>query len=383
MFFILLPLCFIFYEVNYIILVYITIKIFYQFYTNNLTLEDQYQIDINKKNKTKKSLIYVLVKYSDQLYFDNIIKNLNEKLSLYVNNYDSVQDYKKIWITKDNYVYYDKKLFLEEEDYHYKFFIDKDSLKIHAYINHELIGGSYLLTLFYSFLNTPQKSPEILFPKSSIFNLFYSLKLILNYKNIPKIEKDFLPLVNDKKEIKRYKNKYTIEKNTKFRSKTIILYNIMKTLHTCLNLKRPLICYLPIAFQNFKNVKNNIGLMWLSFEEKDTPETIEKKIYDARYQILATNSLLLYKSNSKNISSTVRKSVDAVISFMIGTENSDIDVSWTFENISEYPIYVSITSIMKENCIDITQTLTCSTFKFDNSKCKNFQEVLFENYNIF
>lgn len=382
MFFILLPLCFIFYEVNYIILVYIIIKIFYQFYMNNLTLEDQYQIDINKKNKTKKSLIYVLVKYSDQLYFDNIIKNLNEKLSLYVNNYNSIQDYKKIWITKDNYVYYDKKLFLEEEDYHYKFFIDKDSFKIHAYINHELIGGSYLLTLFYSFLNTPQKSPDILFPKSSIFNLFYSLKLILNYKNIPKIEKDFLSLVNHKDQIKRYKNKYSIEKNTKFRSKTIILYNIMKTLHTCLNLKRPLICYLPIAFQNFKNVKNNIGLMWLSFEEKDTPETIEKKIYDTRYQILATNSLLLYKSNNKNISSKVRKSVDAVISFMIGAENSDIDVSWTFENISEYPIYVSITSIMKENCIDITQTLTCSTFKFDNSKCKNFQEVLFENYKI-
>jgi hypothetical protein len=279
-------------------------------------------------------------------------------------------------------VYYDKKLFLEEEDYHYKFFIDKENLKIHAYINHELIGGSYLLTLFYSFVNTPQKSPEILFPKSSIFNLFYSLKLILNYKNIPKIKNDFLPLVNDKKEIKRYKNKYIIEKNTKFRSKTIILYNIMKTLHTCLNLKRPLICYLPIAFQNFKNVKNNIGLMWLSFEEKDTLESVEKKIYDARYQILATNSLLLYKSNSKNISSEVRKSVDAVISFMIGTENSDIDVSWTFENISEYPIYVSITSIMKENYIDITETLTCSTLKFDNSKYKNYYDVLFENYKL-
>ena len=51
----------------------------------------------------------------------------------------------------------------------------------------------------------------------------------------------------------------------------------MKILYSCLNLKRPLICYLPIAFQNFKNVKNNIGLMWLSFEDKDTIEIIEKK----------------------------------------------------------------------------------------------------------
>ena len=383
MFFILLlPLCFIFYEINYLILIYISIKIFYKFYANNLTLEDQYQIDINKKNNSKKSLIYVIVKYSDYSYFNTVIKNLNEKLNLYVKNYNLIQDYKKIWITKDNYVYYDKKLFTEEEDYHYKFFIDKENLKIYAYINHELIGGSYLLTLFYSFLNTPQKSTDILFPKSSIFNLIYSLKLILNYKNIPIIENDFLPLIHDKEDIKRYKNKYTIEKNTVFHSKTIILYNIMKILYSCLNLKRPLICYLPIAFQNFKNVKNNIGLMWLSFEDKDTIEIIEKKIYDARYQILATNSILLYNANNKNISSDVRKSVDAVISFMLGTENSDIDVSWTFENVSEYPIYVSITSIMKENYIDITQTLTCSTSNFDISKSKNFQEILFENYKI-
>ena len=377
-------LYFIIYEINYYTQRFYN-TIYNLIYTceENLTLEDQYQIDINKKNKTKKSLIYVLVKYSDQLYFDNIIKNLNEKLISYVKNYNSIQDYKKIWFTKDNYVYYDKKLFMEEEEYHYKFFIDKENLKIYAYINHELIGGSYLLTLFYSFLNTPQKPTEILFPKSSIFNLIYSLKLILNYKNNPRIEKDFLPLVNTKEEIKRYKNKYTLNKYNEFHSKTIILYNIMKILHSCLNLKRPLICYLPIAFQNFKNVKNNIGLMWLSFDEKDTLETVEKQIYNSRYQILATNSMLLYKSNSKNISSDVRKSVDVVISFMLGTENSNIDVSWTFENISDYPIYVSITSIMKENYIDISQTLTCSTSKFDISKCKNFQETTFENYNIF
>ena len=71
-----------------------------------------------------------------------------------------------------------------------------------------------------------------------------------------------------------------------------------------------------------------------------------------------------------------------VISFMLGTENSNIDVSWTFENISEYPIYVSITSIMKENYIDITQTLTCSTSNFYISKWKNFQETTFEKYKI-
>ena len=374
---------FIFYEINYIIIVCLIFSFtYYYVYKNNLTLEDQYQIDINKKNNTKASLIYVTLQYEDEIYFENILKNLKDKLNMYNCRYNLDQINNRILFDETHYIYYDKKLFINEEYYHYKFFIDKEKLKIYAYINHELIGGSYLLLLFYSFINTPQKSSDILFPKSSIFNLIYSLKLFYKYNNIPTIKNNFLPIIKDKNEIRRYKNKYNMCKNQKFSIKTIILYNIMKTLYNSLDLDRPLICYLPIAFQNYTDVKNNIGLMWLSFDNSDTVESIDRKIYESKYQILATNSLLIYKKNNKNISSSVRKNVDVVISFMIGTDNSNFEVSWTFENISEYPLYVSITSIMKENFIDITQTVTCCTSSFDVKKCENFNQIPFEDYKI-
>lgn len=386
----LLPLTLYFYNLNY----FITIILLYQIYQiltfkENLTIEDDYQKSINIKNKSNGSLIYVTMKYKNNIFFRNVLKQIQDKLCDYNKKYNLEQDFDKI-ITYDNhYIFYNKKEFLQEENYHYKFFIDEKNLKIHAYIKHEYIGGSYLLTLFYSFLNTPQKNISNLFPKSSIFNLIFSAKLLYNYKNIPKIEDNFCEMVNDKNDIKRYVNNYILEKKQNYSSKTIIIYNILDFLYKNLNLNRPLVCYLPIAFQNYRNVKNNIGIMWITYDKNDSLESIDKKLYYSRYQIPATNALLLYKNNEKNTGSNIRKNVDAVITFMLGTENETFDVSWTFENISDYPIYVAIASIMKETYFDIYQTITSSTKNFiidkenvNTLQHEKFQEVTLEDYKL-
>ncbi len=367
----------------------ITIFLLYEIYKllinnkNNLTLEDDYQKRINLKNKSNGSLIYVTMKYNDKDFFEYIVSNIQSKLCEYNTQYNLEQDYDKIISDENHYVFFNKEDFLREEFYHYKFFIDTINMKIYAYIKHEYIGGSYLLKLFYSFLKTPQKNIDKLFPKSNFYNLFLSLKLLYNYKNLPKIENnEYCEFIKYKSEIKRYKNNYVLSKKQNFSIKTIILYNIMKKIHQSLNLQRPLVCYLPIAFQNYKNIKNNIGIMWLTFDPKiDTIETIDKKIYFNRYQVLATNALLLYKKNKKNTSTQIRQNVDVVITFMLGTENESFDVSWTFENISDYPIYVAIASIMKDEHYDIYETITSSTPNLKISK-DQFQEVELNDYKL-
>jgi hypothetical protein len=189
---------------------------------------------------------------------------------------------------------------MDDENYHYKFFIDKENLKVYCYLNHEFIGGSYLLTLFYCFINTAQKNSKILFPKSNIYNLIYSLKLLYNYKSIPKVTNSFITLLNEKKDIKRYIKTYDMSLKQSFSSKTIIIYNILKILYKALNLNRSLICYLPVAFQEYPDIKNNIGVMCISFNKDDTLENIDKQIYESRYLIPATNALLLYNKFNTN-----------------------------------------------------------------------------------
>jgi hypothetical protein len=125
-----------------------------------------------------------------------------------------------------------------------------------------------------------------------------------------------------------------------------------------------LICYLPIAFQSVKGVKNNIGLIWLSFNPNRMSEIeFDKELDKSRWQALASNACLhMIPSPLKNIGKTVRQNVDVVVSFMLGTDDLDFEASWTFEHISDYPIYIAIASIRKSNGdISVTNTITSST----------------------
>ena len=82
----------------------------------------------------------------------------------------------------------------------------------------------------------------------------------------------------------------------------------MLRLYYCLDIKRQgrdLVCYLPIAFYNTKTINNNIGIMWLTFNEADTVDSIKRKMEKNAYQIFGTNfllsnGLLSTKSSSKN-----------------------------------------------------------------------------------
>ena len=320
------------------------------------------------------------MEYDSENYFENILENLEHKLIKYNHNYNSYQSTNKIYYCN---IYYDKYKFLENNNYHYKFFIDRKKLKVYCYLNHEFIGGSYLLTLFHCFIEQPQKSSKILFPKSSIFNIIYCLKLLYNYNNITK---SFipLPLVSKKNEIKRYKKYFNIPLNQKYSSKSVIIYEILKNIYKGLSLNRPLICYLPIAFQEYPNIKNNIGVMCIKFDnQNETVETIDKKIYYSRYQVAATNTLLLYKSFNKSKGSSVRKSVDVIISFMLAKENNaDFNVSWTYENVGEYPVYVAVSSVMKNDEIEVTQTITLNTSCLDLSFDDSFNEINLSEYKL-
>ena len=72
----LIPFSLIFYDISFIILPALILEFtYYCIYKNKLTLEDQYQIDINRKNNTKVSLIYVTIEYKDLICLENVLKN--------------------------------------------------------------------------------------------------------------------------------------------------------------------------------------------------------------------------------------------------------------------------------------------------------------------
>ena len=63
-------------------------------------------------------------------------------------------------------------------------------------------------------------------------------------------------------------------------------------------------------------------------------------------------------------------------------DKTNFKVSWTYENIGEYPIYVAVSSVMKNDKIEVTETITSNTSDFDLYFDNSYQEIPFSDYKL-
>lgn len=324
--------------------------------------EDFYQV--YRKNINKETSIIDVVIEAPKLELDSIVLNMKQALCNFNIQYNKTYNNK---IEQIN-MFDDIVPFKSCTEFVYKAYVDKNTGKIYCKFNHELLGGSNLGKITFTINRVKQPN---LFLESKLWHSALALRLWLNKNNLPKTSEP-LPLIQERNDILRYTAKYSFERCKTISTKGRILYNILKDLYTCLALKRQLVCYLPIAFQNTPDAYNNIGLIWITYDPYDTEASIEKQLNDNAYQALATNFILRNKLHTdQNVGSNVRKNVDAVITIIFSSDTTDLSCSWTFKNISEYPVYVAVSSRLSGNTVMITQTLTVSTPAFNIDKSEN------------
>jgi hypothetical protein len=323
------------------------------------TVEDDYQMSrIHKTKYGNGAFIHIYLNMGrpmDTLALKSITKKLNtykEKYNFYNPDYYISNNEDFIFLNEDD--------FIACHDFHYKFHILSNN-EIHAIIRHELIGGSFLLELFYCFLEMEQRSTESLFPCS---NSLYSLGFIPLYFSIPKIpDSKKLPLFTNNSDIQMYINTYVKNEN-----KNVIMYNALQQVLDGLpdNFNRPLIGYIPIAFQPYHNVRNNIGLIWFSITKQTTQKEFEKQLTKNQWHSIVTNACIHTLPLLPSMGSKVRSNVDIVVSFMVGKDNHPLHASWTFCKVSEYPFYLALCSVKTDQGTYISETLTVSTPNFKN-----------------
>jgi len=351
------------------ILYYVTKK-----WNSRVTVEDNYQQIINKKNNTTQSVIDSIA------FFDsNSIKTISYE-SMYVKLSKFNENYNKLSANKitNIYLFKTKKEFLNCKQYHYKIWLDMDNQRFYGKLNHELIGGSNIGKFCYTAFANEQKDN---FYHSRFYHIFAAIKLILLRNHLPKIKQP-LPLFDNTMNIERYITRESFERKNNV--KATMIYHIMQRLYYCLNIRslgRDLVCILPIAFYNTKTINNNIGILWLTFNETDTVESIKRKMEKNAYQIFGTNfllsnGLLSTKSSSKN----TRKNADAIITILFTDETNNIQISWTYPSVADYPVYVAVHSRLSENIVHLTQTYTVNTPNFVPGELQKVQHnYLFEN----
>jgi hypothetical protein len=351
------------------ILYYVTKK-----WRSRVTVEDNYQYIINQKNNTKQSVIDSIAIF-DQYSINTIsYEIMHAKLAKFNENYNKLSTNK---ITDIN-LFNTKKEFLNCKQYHYKIWLDMENRRFYGKLNHELIGGSNIGKFCYTAFAHEQKEN---FYHSRFYHIFAAIKLILLRNKIPKIQNPF-PLFENNVNIRRYITKKTFERKTNV--KATIIYHIMMRLYYCLDMKsqgRDLVCILPIAFYNTKMINNNIGILWLTFNEADTVESIKRKMEKNAYQIfgsnfLLSNGLLSTKSSSKK----TRKNADAIITILFTEEINNIQISWTYPSVADYPVYVAVHSRLAENTVHLMQTYTVNTPNFNPGELQQVEHnYLFEN----
>lgn len=339
------------------------------YYYNKKTCEDSYQHKRSIIHKNNNPVISIKVKYNNKNNLPTIYEAKQKLVN--INNHFN---YTNSYISTNN-------IFNNIEDYmkckncDLKILLNSNDISLHSEVDHKYIGGSKLA--FCTYLSNKNIEQKDYFYNSRWYHIFPALKLLWNINKIPKVNKPLL-LYNNDMDIKRYIYEYNFDRTNNV--KATIIYNVMKDLYKCLNLNRPLVCYIPIAFNPTKTVYNNIGIIFLTYQPSDTIETIAMQLKNNSYMALGTNFLLYNNLIKSNNGTNVRKSVDAVITIIFSEDDIYVSKSWTFYNVSEYPVYVAISSVLNNNTVQITQTLTISTPEFDITKSELNYEMKDRNY---
>jgi hypothetical protein len=321
--------------------------------SNKITGEDEYQL--TKKLKTKNSYIYSYCIYNDT-DIDGI-KIIIEKLFLIFDKY--VDFYKlnftaKVFFEKD--INIEKLLNSTNDDIHNDIFViyyDKNiiCLKLdHAYLGtsffHEC--GNVMYNGKKNYLELPKGFPYLDISILKFMKYFFYKKL-LQYDDYKPIEKSN----NLKRFFYSFDNSidYYQIKPRKINKSIIIIHKVLSDILKKTN--RPRIkTYLTYGFKHTHKLFNNVGIIFLDFDNKMSIYDLDNYISNNKFQVLSTNYFMQIFNNGTN----VRNSVDVVFSmgYILTDDNNINDIGFTFGSIPDYPIYVCSISLNNKTYISIT-----------------------------
>jgi len=229
---------------------------------------------------------------------------------------------------------------------------------IYVYFNHYYISGPNMFILLNKMVNNT--SPKFLQtnPFFGIINLpFYIYDLTslnLKKKEYSKNEKQIEHLI--------------IEEKINTKNKRCYLYlSILNKIYNSLQLNRPMVAALSIAFNELPYITNNVGTIIIEYDIKDTIETLDEKLKKAYYQAYCSNFIINCPlPNIGNIE--LREYVDCIISSMYIKSDLDFKIAWNCSKPPLEQMYVGSVSILhSDDTMDINMCFNTCSNNYNNS----------------
>jgi hypothetical protein len=252
--------------------------------------------------------------------------------------------------------------FLNQKNVTLKSIIDKTNNKINLdrthnclyfYFNHYYISGGYMFYLMNRLLNVKP-------------NIYFKTNPLLGFVNLPRY---IWYIYNLKKKVyskeKTFKGTlHNFIPNIKVENKRYYTYwYLLKNLHQSLNLNRPLIAAITIAFEEIDYINNNTGIIIIDFCKNDTVEDVKRKFKENAYQIFASNLLIhlpTYKFNFE-----LRDYVDCVVSSTYIKTDVNFKIGWDIVNDPVEEVYLgSISTIKSDGSFNLNTCISSKSKKF-------------------
>jgi hypothetical protein len=227
---------------------------------------------------------------------------------------------------------------------------------IYIHFNHYFISGSTMFILLNKMVNS--NSPIFLQTNpflGIIYLPFYIYDLILLKKR---------EYIKTEKQIEHI----IVEKNVNAKNKRCYLYlSILNKVYKSLQLNRPMVVALSTAFEELPYIKNNVGLIIINYEIKDTIEILEQKLKKAYYQAYCSN--LIVNCPLPNIGNIeLRDYIDCIISSMYIKTDFDFKIAWNCSKLPVEQMYVGSVSILhSDNTMDINMCFNTCSSTYNNS----------------
>ena len=147
----------------------------------------------------------------------------------------------------------------------------------------------------------------------------------------------------------------------------LFIFQYITKVYKSLQLNRPMIVALSIAFDDVSYINNNVGLIIIKYEINDTIETLEQKLKKSYYQVYCSNFII--NCPLPNIGNfELREYVDCIISSMYIKSDFDFKIAW---NCAKFPIeqmYIgSVSFLRSDNTMDINMCFNTCSSNYNNN----------------
>jgi len=201
-------------------------------------------------------------------------------------------------------------------------------------INHYHVGGTdYMDLLSRVYGSAPTKWPSTDFTKA-LYALpsYLRIKPHLVPRHFPKLDRDVSYMSSHVEVVPKYKRAH-------------VTHRMLTDIYTSLQLDRPMVAFVTLAFTHSKGVNNNVGGFFILYESCDDVHDVHRKIRENGAQCYLTNSILHFPQ--RRSSSNFRRRIDCILTMGYVKSETDFGTTLQLYDPPEEQVYCSCLSIIK------------------------------------